>query len=176
MIDVAVRLIAAFLAHETYGLNAMTASLPHKTIAGDDEALPSTVPIYNDADDKGVATAMTPPKLPAIVVWGDSSRHVESGKRDTIEDVTIAIGYLTKDSAADLVQNRTCGYLLRGAKRSLRKYEKVALSDDYRALNGIRITTVTIGQEQRITMAGEGDTPVLWGWLAITARVVDGVQ
>lgn len=175
MIDVAVRLIAAWLAHETYGVNAMTASLPHSRLGGGEDALPSAVPVYNDADDEGIARALSPKTLPAIAVWADSQDPVSEGPRQAEADATIAIGYFTKDSVNDLAQNRACGYLMRGVRRSLRNYAKGSLAEGYRELNGIRVMALSLGKEQRITMAGEGETPVMWGFLAVTARVADSV-
>lgn len=178
MIETAVQLLSAWFAHETYGINAMTQSLPHATIGGGSEALPpATIPIYNDVDSKGVATSMVPPSLPAIVVLGDESRPLEEvGKAGSVEECTIAITYMTKDSADDITANRQWKYLRRGIRRSLRKYLKGSLAGDYRELNGERVIALAIGKTQRITMAGEDATPVSWGWFLVTVRVADSIE
>lgn len=172
MLDVTVRLLAAFAAHEEHGINEMSQSLPRQNLGTkpDDEA-PPIVPIFNDVDDSSVAKDLTAPETPAVIFWGDSAADIKLQGYKVAKEVAIACAFITDASSDDLVMNVACGYILRGATLTFERYNNQENSKGYRDLNGIRVLKISSITEQRVT-APMGRQK-MQGFLVLRAVVVE---
>jgi len=185
MIGTTVLLVARFMAHATFGINALTQSLPRYafTLPGDPLVqldAPPTVAIYNDVEHKDITFdgGFTPPEYPAILVFRESREletgaKVENARAPEPKLVGLIIAYVTNDKADQLTAQRNAEALLRGAERSLRRYKSQASSEGYRSMNGIHVMDVT--RWKRIEETGALDVTKFWGWLEVELKVVDSV-
>ena len=172
MLDAAVRLISGFLQHPEHGVNEMASTLPRQNLGGaPDDAAPPLVSIFNDVDHTSVAKDLTAPKVPALLVWSDSSADVTMQGYSIAKDIMLAIGFVTSDGVDDLVTNRACGYILRGGLLTLKRYNSQDKSKGYRELNGIRILEIKSVNEQRVTAAVGRQK--MWGFLAVRVIAVE---
>ena len=184
MIGASVQLIAGFLAHATFGINALAADLPRTVFAapghlGVELDAPPTVPIYNDAQHKGLTLegGYKPESLPAILVLRET-REVDGGpwenpRTPTPRQIGLNIVYATDDKADALTAQAECETLLRAAERSLRRYKNQTNAEGYRELNGIRVMDVT--KWKRIEETAALDVVRFWGWLEVELKVVDTI-
>jgi hypothetical protein len=185
VIGAAVQLVAGFLAHATFGINAIAATLPHHafTAPGDpmieNDAAPS-VAIYNDARcatldlDGGYA----PPEFPAVIVLRETRELEGSAKPDrsrapTPREIGLVIAYVTDPGADKLAAQAACETILRAAELSLRRYESQGNAQGYRELNGIRVMDVT--RWKRVEESAALDRVKFWGWLEVELKVVDTI-
>jgi hypothetical protein len=159
------------------GVNAIAASIPRKNIiVGEpDYPAPPLVTVVNDVEDKDVAASLDPPVVPALVVWGDSDAELALVKGYPIaKKVRIAAAFVTAEDADALTAIRDCGFILRAARVSMFvRYNKQSLSEDYRALNGVKVLEISSVTEKRIA-AAVGHRK-LWGFLDISATVVETI-
>lgn len=176
MLDVAVRLIAAFAEDEEHGINEIAGSLPRTTIGGtspaDDDAAPPAVTIYNDSDEDG--DEINPDTVPAFYFWIDSSAPIDMRGYKTARSVTIVGAYITETGVDTLQAKRDCGYILRAGLITLDRYNNQTYSNGYRELNGIRVLNIKSVTEQRL-IAAVGRRK-MWGFLTISAQVVETLQ
>lgn len=175
VVDAVVRLVSEFLRHAEHGVNELAGSLPRTTLGGypDDDA-PPVVPVFNDADEKGVAANLDPPEVPALVVFSDSSASVAAGGYKIARDVMIGVGYVTEGGVDEMIAGRACGYVLRGAQLSLWRYNSQEKSAGMRELNGVKILEIKSVEEQRVTVAV--GRRKLWGLLLVNLTVVDNLS
>jgi hypothetical protein len=175
MLDIAVRLVAAFCADATHGINEMAQGLPRATmVPGIFDDAPPLVALCNDADDESVAAALEPPEVPAFMFWGDSAADVDVRGYKIAKEVIIAGAFVTEDGADPLASVRACGYILRAGILTLGRYNSQENSKGFRKLNGISIHQITSVTEQRMTAVV--GTRKMWGFLDIRATVVETLQ
>src|SRR5678815_5404241 len=154
MVSSVVRLVAAFLDHPTHGVNSMMQSLPRENLGGlPADPAPPTLAIFNTMDTPSVAEKLDPPKVPAIIVWGDSSAPVEMRGYKTAREAIVAIAFVTADDADPIQANRTCGLALRGIVLTMGRYNSQDFSAGYRELNGIKIHEVRKCVEEQVGFA-----------------------
>jgi hypothetical protein len=164
MIDIVVRLIAAWLANATHGVNALAANLPRTKIGGGSDPAPPAVTIYNDADDAHAAlNVMSIEKVPALVVWADSHSDRPLKGYALAKDVVIGIGFITDDQVDPVAMNRACGYIMRAAVISLARFNVQSIAGTARDLNGVSILQIAQIEEQRVTAMQQNRR--LWGFL-----------
>lgn len=172
MINAAVRLLSGFCKHPEHGINEMASTLPRQVFGSQTPpAAPPAVQIYNDVDDKSVATDLTAPSLPAVILWGDSSAPIKMHGYKIARNVIIIVAFVATESEDDLVMNSASGYILRGGLLTLGRYNNQEKSAGYRELDGIRILEISNVEEERVTMAV--GVQKLWGWLKVSASVVE---
>lgn len=173
MLDITVRLLTAWAAEPTYGVNPMALSLPRTNLGGmpDDDA-PRVVSFFSDADDRGVAENGDPPEVPALILWADSFDTVDNRMYKTAKLVTFGVGYVTSETDDALTSTRECGYILRGARISfMRNFNSLDKSRNYRQLGGIMVVSIDECLEHRVTVAV--GRRKMWGFLEVKATVVD---
>lgn len=186
MIGTAVQLLAAFLAHQTFGINAMAANLPHFafTAPGDtpiERDDPPMVTIYNDVDHDGLTfeRGYRPPDFPAFLVLRDTreiegSTSLREARRDpSPRTIALSLAYVTDDKADPRTAQAACEILLRAAECSLRRYKNQTNSDGYRELNGIHVMDVM--RWKRIEETAALDVTRFWGWLDVDLQVIDSI-
>lgn len=172
MINEVVQLISSYLEHLEHGINEMAGTVPRRTLGGGpDDPAPPVVPVFNDVTTKSVAHDLVAPKLPAIVVWGDSSADVALTGYKIAKEIVVCLAFFSADSSDDLVMNRACGYILRGGLLTLARYNHQDKSKDYRELNGVRVMKLSSVTEERVT-ATVGRQK-MHGFLAVRAIAVE---
>lgn len=172
MINETVRLLSAFLLDPQHGVNEMAQTLPRTALGGASaDPAPPIVSVFNDVDTPSVATDLTAPQVPALVVWGDSDVETTYKGYKIARDVIIAVAYVTEDGVDNLVTNRDCGYILRGGILTFGRYNNQKLSEGYRELSGIRIMEVREVTGQRVTAAVGRQK--MWGFLAVRVVAVE---
>lgn len=186
MIGTTVLLVAKFMAHARFGINALAQSAPRYAFSLPGDPLvemdqPPTVAIYNDVEHKGITFdgGFTPPEYPAILVFRETRELENAGKPESSrapepKQVGLIIAYVTDDKADQLTAQRNAEALLRGAERSLRRYKNQANSDGYRSMNGIQVMDVT--RWKRVEETAALDVTKFWGWLEVEVKVVDTVS
>jgi len=173
-LDNTVRLIARWLQHEKYGINALAMSLPRERADGTLDPPMEPVTIENDSDHESVAANLSPSGTDGIVVWGDSSQDVKvrgAPEYQIARQVAIAIAYVTTDNVDVLSATRRCAYLMRAGIGSLGKFNQQRLSEDFRTLNGIHLEQVQRVREQRVT--GALGNVRIWGFLIVEVIVLE---
>lgn len=175
MINETVQLISKFAVSAEHGVNAMTQTLPRKNIDDtkpDDEAPPVLV-IVDDISDAGVASGLDPEDVPCFMFWGDSSKPVEY-KGHRVTEVVVGGAFVTNASADPLSMEKAAGYVLRGAKITLGRFNNQGYSRGFRELNGIKILEIRSVTEQRFPAAV--GRRKMWGFLRIDVIVVENLQ
>ncbi len=176
------RLLHQWLAHETYGVNALLASMPRVRRDGTSDPAPPPLTIYDDIDDESVSQVIDPPEVPALVLFSDSDPEI---------DVDVAVDYakgetpilfrgaiVFKKGIKATVASRNGGYYARAIRRSCRLFNKQELSrprggTDYRTLNGITVMKMGLVTEERVATAlGRS---LLWGFVRTSLTIVDTV-
>jgi hypothetical protein len=172
MLDVAVRLVDAWLQHAEHGLVELATTLPRTNLGGrpDDEAPPIPT-FYNDADQLALMDEKGPDVVPAWVTWGDSQWNVPLRGHKIARECILGSAFITDDQQDETLMNRACGYLMRGGMLSLSRFNSQTLSKEFRTLNGVTIHEISSVTEQRISAAVGRRR--LWGLLEIHAIVVE---
>jgi hypothetical protein len=186
VIGATVQLVAGFLAHATFGVNAMASTLPHRAFSapGDptiDTHAPPAVAIYNDAEcaTLNLESGYTPPEFPAVIVLRDTreldgSAKLDRGRAPTPRQICIVVAYVTDTNADTIAAQAACESILRAAELSLKRYESQGNADGYRELNGIRVMEVT--RWRRVEESAALDRVKFWGWLDVELKVVDTIS
>lgn len=174
MLDIAVRLLAAWAGHVEHGVNELAQSFPRATLSGTVDDAPPIVTLCNDADDESVAAHLSPDKVPALMFWGDSAPDIELRGYKIAKEVIVAAAYVTEDTADPIASVRECGYILRAGRISFERYNSQTLSTGFRELNGIKILKINSVTEQR--MPGAVGNRKMWGFLDIRATVIETLQ
>jgi hypothetical protein len=152
MIDIVVRLIAAWLANETHGVNALAAKLPRANVSGPDDDAPPLIAIVNDADDAEVArNVLAVEPVPAVVVFGDSKTNRALRGYALAKDVVIGIAFVTDDKADPVTMMHLSGIVSRAIDISLARFNVQSIAGAARALNGVSILEIASVEEQRVT-------------------------
>ncbi len=175
MLDEVALLHSAWLATPDNGVNAIVAKIPRNKLGGGQFPAPPHVHIYNDVEDPGVAASLDPPRVPALVVWGDSAGDTKDKGNYPIAKVVVScVAYVTDENADPLTAIRDCGLLLRAGRVSLFvRYNSAQLAKPYRSLNGITVLSVDSVGAYRIT-AAVGQRK-MWGFLQIRSTVVETI-
>ena len=176
MLDITVQLLSKWMKIADGGVNDYAQTIPRKNIdilLPDDEA-PPLVTVVDDVTDKGVAENLDPSEVPALMLWGDSADDVSYQGYKIAKEIVIAAAFVTATDADPLASARACGYILRGARLSLGRYNSQSASKGYRELNGIKVMEIKRTTEQRITAAV--GSRKMWGFLDIRAIVVETLQ
>jgi hypothetical protein len=175
MMSEVVRLLSKFSEHVEHGINEMASTLPRTNLSGPDDPAPPTLTMYNSEDDKDIAAAFDPPKVPAWILWGDSSFDVKLNGRYKIgKEIIIGAAFVTADDADPYVSNRQCNLFMRGGIICYQRYNSQDKAGALRQLNGIFVHEVSSVTEQRITAAV--GRRKLWGMLEIHVIAVDTFQ
>lgn len=170
------RLLGAWFALDSYGINAIAQAQPRQTIGGGTDDAPPSVTVLHGPDDKSFSDSGTPSVLPAYVLWGVKTTLVGRTSRLTTRDVELGAGLFTKDGANQAKWIGAFDAIARAVESSLLRYNSATKSADYRDLNGVHVEYANLLGVQQITMAGEGDTPVMWGIMKLEARIVYATQ
>jgi hypothetical protein len=166
------RLVTQWMKHAEHGVNPLMAQLGRKRVDGAEDPMPAPVAIFDDVDTEELVLEMDPPVVPAIVVWVDSDADVnllDTNYLKTGEPVIVAFAYVTQD-VLKVQAKLDGGYALRAVRQSLRRLNRNR-DDQYRKLNGIHITGITVVNTQ-IVAGGVGKSQ-MWGLLYAAVHVVD---
>lgn len=171
-----VQLLARWLRHDEYGVNALVATLGRDKVDGPGK-WPRIRPItiYDDATDEGTATSIEPPEVPALAVTRVGNFKIPLGVSQVkgASSVLVAVGYVTAPEVDRLAALRECGYSLRGVRLSCDRFNSIRLSGAYRAINGVQVMQLSFVTQQ--------DAPVavgrlkMWGFVLVQATVADAL-
>jgi len=185
VIGAAVQLVAGFLAHATFGINAIAATLPHHAFSAPGDATvendaPPVVSIYNDATHPklNLDSGYDPDDFPAVLVLRETRELEGSAKMDRSRapvprQLGIVIAFVTDTGADPITAQRACEAILRAAELSLARYQSQGNAQGYRELNGIRVMDVT--RWKRVEESAALDRVKFWGWLDVELTVVDTI-
>lgn len=177
MLDVATILIANWLRQNIDGgLNDMIQSIPRKALnpADPDDPAPPIIPVCDDITDKGTAANLEPDEVPCLMFFADGTADdVDMKGYKIAKQVALCAAYVTAEDADPLSSARENGYILRGARLSLGRYNTAA-GKPFRELNGIKVMEISKVREHRVTAAV--GRRKLWGFLDIRAIVVETLQ
>lgn len=175
MIVEVVRLLDRWLKSETYGVEAMLATVPRQTPENTTDPEPEMPAIVNDTEDEDVAKDLEPAAVPALVLYGTVGPDIPidaKGSRSTqmARSAIVAIAYVTRDVPwLDAV--RDGGYVLRAVRRSLSAYNSLEKSREFRRLNTITIAQIrNVGERQ--VKGGVGNSQLV-GFLLATVVIID---
>lgn len=171
MITETVRMLATWLADDTYGVNALLPSVPRDT--GITE--PPAVKIKNSTESGATARGQIPDQasdLPALLVTpadmpiDDVSPMVAPWPADG--SCVVLIRYVTRKAATAVAENHT-STTLRAVKRSLRQL--VLGNESARLLAEVQLVGITA--MQTATLYEENQDTVVTGGVLVTCRVRD---
>lgn len=172
MLDIVERLVAAWLGHETHGVNAIAAALPRDMIGGGSDPAPPSVAIYCPAESESAATTLEPESAPALVVCALVATDAQAKGYRVAREVPIAAFFMVEDSADTRASNRAAGYIMRATALSMARYNSERIALNYRALNGIKVHHVLRTTQHRATESnGRYKTPA---FLEIVVAASDG--
>lgn len=176
MLNETVQLVAEFFRSAEHGVNVMAQTIPRKNIdpLKPDDAAPPILTVVDDVNDPGVAANLDPAEVPCLMVWGDSTTQVDFKGYKLAREVVIAAAFVTTEDADPLAMEKACGYILRGGRLTMGRFDSQAIARNFRELNGIRVMQVQNVTEQRIPVAV--GRRKMWGFLDIRLIVVESLQ
>jgi hypothetical protein len=182
MVDETATILDRWNRHAVHGVNALALELPrfkmHEdgTIGPEEWPAPATAALFLDLEDKGTASELDPPKLPAFCTWGEGNpnqvdlqdRHFKG----TAFSVLVGTAYVTKAGVPADVAIRTAGAFLRANRISFRRFNSQELSIAYREYNDVRVLKLEHVASQKVPGLPVGAS-LLWGFNITRAFVVD---
>jgi hypothetical protein len=155
------RILANWLKHPDYGVNAMLATLPRFNKIGSTtskDPKPADVTVFSDVDTPEILTTSgwAPPKIPALIIMTDlNPRPIDISKATMPGHFFTAfsgIGYFAEmtEREKNIVQG---GYVLRAVKKSLKIYNEPKYSNPNRELNSVQVSRIDSVELQRVASA-----------------------
>jgi hypothetical protein len=158
------RMLAAWLADETYGVNALLPDLPRWTGLNDeddnpiDDPLPADVTIFSEVDAPGIMTdgGLRPSKMPSLVIVVDENQRTSDigviGKPGHWLTAVAGIGFYAEQTERekDIIHGN---YVMRAVKQSLTLFNEPKYSGQYRKLNQYTLSKIEGVEIQRVAPA-----------------------
>lgn len=178
MLTEVTRIMAAWVRHPEYGVNAQLAQIGRLRMNGSSDPAPPLVTVYDDVDSAGgdddsLALEIDPAKVPALVVGMGSDVAMnmpDVNYLKTGDPCIVGFAYITRDVPAK--KARIDGqYTLRALRRCVWRFNRQAAKLNLNSLNGIKvlyIKTFTIDD-----IDGGVGRSMMWGAASASMFIVD---